>query len=53
MSKTRFECRQVIFKNWTKMTPGSETLMYKEVLDYENCLDLFHCHDNLGNQQHR
>ena len=29
MSKTRFECRQVIFKNWTQMTPGSETLTYK------------------------
>ena len=29
MSKTRFECRQVIKKNWTQMTPGSETLTYK------------------------
>ena len=27
--------------------------MYKAVLDYENCLDLILCHDNLGNQQHR
>ena len=26
MYKTRFECRQVILKNWTQMTPGSETL---------------------------
>ena len=28
MSKTRFECRQVILKHWTQMTPGSETLTY-------------------------
>ena len=23
--------------------------MYKAVIDYENCLELFLCHDNLGN----
>ena len=28
MSKTRFEGRQVILKNWTLMIPGSETLTY-------------------------
>ena len=28
MSKTRFECIQVILINWTQMTPGSETLTY-------------------------
>ena len=28
MSKTRFECRQIILNNWTQMTPGSETLTY-------------------------
>ena len=28
MSKTRFECRQVILKKLTQMTPGSETLTY-------------------------
>ena len=27
--KTRFECRQVISKNWTQMIPGSETLTYR------------------------
>ena len=27
--------------------------MYKPVLEYENCLELFLCHDNLGDQQHR
>ena len=32
MSKTRLECRQVILKNWTQMTPGSETLSYIEGL---------------------
>ena len=26
MSKTRFECRHIISKNWAQMTPGSETL---------------------------
>ena len=29
MSKTKFECRQAILKNWTQMTPGSETLAYE------------------------
>ena len=28
MSKTRFECIQVILKNWTQMTTGFETLTY-------------------------
>ena len=31
MSKTRFECRQVILKKWTQMTPGSETLTYADL----------------------
>ena len=34
MSKTRFECKKVIFKNWTQMTPGSETLTY--IIDATN-----------------
>ena len=33
MSKTRFECRQVILKNWTQMTPGSETLTYAYIFE--------------------
>ena len=28
MSKTIFECRQVILKNWTQMNQGSETLTH-------------------------
>ena len=35
MSKTRFECRQVILKNWTQMTPGSETLTYVKAKNIE------------------
>ena len=33
MSKTRFECRHIISKNWAQMTPGSETLTYWEELE--------------------
>ena len=28
MFKTIFECKQVILKHWSQMTPGSETLTY-------------------------
>ena len=31
MSKIRFECRQVILKYWTQMTPKSETLTYTTI----------------------
>ena len=39
MSRTRFECRQVIKKNWTKMTPGSETLTYPLCFIKKNLFD--------------
>ena len=39
MSKTRFECRHVISKNWAQMTPGSETL---------TCVNIFFFYQELN-----
>ena len=38
MSKSRFECRHVILKNWAQMTPGSETLTYVILENTINCV---------------
>ena len=35
MSKYRIEFKQVILKNWTQMTPGSETLTYVKAKNIE------------------
>ena len=36
--------------NLTLQIMNHHSHMYKAVLDYENCLELFLCHDNLGDQ---
>ena len=43
----------VNFVYLTLLNMNHHSHMYKAVLDYENCLELFLCHDNLGDKQHR
>ena len=50
MPKTRFECTQVILKNWTQMTPGSETLsIHCHKVDIHERKNLIrNCNDSLN-----